>query len=95
MFNGGYTVLDFKGYSFTSGTEATLKGVHPVLAGNKKIKVVHGLVVGATKYPDMVAVFTAPVFPDFDKTYTAKIALADSTVTIAVAADDGINVTVA
>ena len=89
-YNGGYTVLNFKGYNFTSGEEATLTGIHAQLAANKKFKVVHGLVVGGVEYPDMVAVFTESA-----GTYTAKVTLAAATVTIAVAADDGITVTVA
>ena len=89
-YNGGYTILNFKGYNFTSGTEATLTGIHTPLASNKKFKVVHGLVVGGVEFPDMVAVFT-----ESDGTYAAKVVLLASTVTIVVAADDGITVTVA
>lgn len=89
-YNGGYAILNFKGYSFTSGTEATVTGIYGPLSCNKKFKVVHGLVVGATAYPDMVANFT-----EVDGVYTAKVTLAASVVTIAVAADDGITVTVA
>ena len=89
-YNGGYSVLNFKGYAFTSGTEATLTGVYCPLSCNKKMKIVHGLVVGGVSYPDMPAIFI-----EVEGAYTAKIAFAASTVTIVVAEDDGITVTIA
>ena len=90
MYRGGYQLIDFKGTALTSGTEATIPGVYSAIESTNKQTVVTGMVVGGTEYDDFPVLFTVDSTDFVGIVHTA----ADSYITIEVASDDGVTVTV-
>ena len=81
---GGYQILDLKGYNFTVGTKATIKGVWDAVDGGTCVVMVCNLVVAGKELRN-----TWIVDLKFDSTnYTGTIY--DYTITIA--SDDGITI---
>ena len=87
---GGYKIINFKGTSFTSGTEATVDGVYDAIESTNKRTVVSGLVLGGVEYDDFSVLFTVS-----GTDYVAYVPIVDGTysITIVVADDDGVTVT--
>lgn len=89
---GGYQILDLKKEAFTSGTGKKVSGSRKILAGaNGKRTIVENLMVGETAY----SAFDIS-FPPISSTAvaTAKGMSGSSNVTISVASDDTVTVTV-
>lgn len=89
MLKGGYQILDLKGTALTSGTEATIDGTYAALSNaHGKRVIVSGLKVGGTAYNDVEVLFTLST-----TTYTGVLVVGTTTITIAVANDDGVTAT--
>lgn len=61
MKNGGYQVIDLKGMKITAGASAghpVISGIHSLIEGSNKVKLLSGLVVGNVEYDDMIVLFT-------------------------------------
>lgn len=92
---GGYTILNFSGYNFTSGiavaagTSKQLDKLHDVVEGSMKPMLVQNLTVAGTDYPSY---FTA--FGVANTKFTSVQSVNGKTITIAIATS-GITVTVA
>lgn len=87
---GGYKIIDLKGVSLTSGTQATIPGASEAVQNPyRKNTVVSGLVVGTDVYPDFNAVFT-----EDSGTFTAGVNIGGNTVDIVISTGDKVTVTV-
>lgn len=95
MRKGGYKIIDFKSYNFTSAeaTEKTSHGldIYDSIESTNKRTVVSGLVVGGTEYDDMEVHFKVGEASNFNGTTN----LGDSTISITVSDTNTITVTVA
>lgn len=85
---GGYQILDVTGVDFTSGVAETVKGALAKVI-SKKATMVSGLVIGGVSYPD----FYAPFIASSDKMQTS-VTVGDNALTITVAANDEVTVTI-
>lgn len=88
---GGYLIIDLKEVSFTSGTATKLDGIAAIVANpyNKAI-LISGLVVGDVAYAD----FFAP-FVEGENSYSTAVEIGGKSITITVATNDNVTVTLA
>ena len=87
---GGYRIIDLAGTPLTSGTQDTIKGVYDAVKNPyKKATMVSGMVVGDVAYPE----FYAP-FVENSETYVTSVVIGGATISIEVAEQDKITVTV-
>lgn len=86
---GGYKIVDLKGTSLTSGTEATIVGMYDAIESTNKRTIISGLVVGSTEYDDFPVLFTVS-----GTSFVATQKITGATIDIVVADDDGVTVTV-
>ncbi len=90
MARGGYQIIDLKGVSLTSGSEASVKGIgQSAKNAYNKPTMVCGLVVGDVVYPD----FYLP-FVEAESSYTGTVVINGDTIEIVIDDDDNITVTV-
>lgn len=91
---GGYQLLDFKGYNFTSGTYAAKANhgleLYDLIKGTNKRTIVSGLVVGGIEYDDFEANFAVS-----GPNYVAKILIGESSLNIKITDIDTITITIA
>lgn len=87
---GGYKIIDLKRTDFESGVEATVPGVYEAIESTNKRTIVSGLVLDDVEYDDFPALFTV-----IESGFNAYIPIVDGThsITIDVADDDGVTVT--
>lgn len=89
--NGGYIILDLKGYALTSGVASAFDGAYEIAANPYgKATLISGLAVGDVTYPDFFAPFVAG-----ESSYIAEVVIGSNTIIIAVDEDDNVTVTVA
>lgn len=91
--NGGYAIMDLKGYDFMSGSAVTNTEVFPITQ-RKKAVLVSGLKVYSTLYPDFYAVFTSTT-ADSVTTAKAEVRLSGAKITIEISNASSRNMTVA
>jgi hypothetical protein len=88
---GGYLIIDLKGVSLTSGTATKFDGIAVKVANPyNKATLISGLVVGNVAYAD----FFAP-FVKGENVYSAAVEIGGESITITVATNDNVTVTVA
>lgn len=88
---GGYIILDLKGTVLESGTASEIEGAYKTASNPYgKATMVSGLSVGGVNYPE----FYAPFIVTSDAAEVAVV-IGGKTVTISVAEDDKVTVTVA
>lgn len=90
---GGYQLLDFKGYDFTSGT-GTTKATHglelyDLIEGTNKRTIVSGLVVGGVEYDDFEANFAVS-----GSSYVANILIGENSIKLTITDIDTITVVI-
>lgn len=91
MAKGGYRIIDFKKAALTSGTEANIAGAFDAATNPYgKATLVSGLVVGDVEYPEFFAPFVGS-----SETVSAAVVIGGNTITIEIATDDDVTVTVA
>lgn len=97
MKKGGYQLLDLKSKTLTSGTKTTIAGAFDALdRNNHKRVVVSGMKVSTTEYDDFDANFIPSVNISTGRAtgYNGALTIGGNNVTINVANDDGVTVTV-
>ena len=89
---GGYQVFDLKDKNFTSGSSTVVGGSRAIINGsNRKRTLVENLQVGGTKFDAFDASFSAS---STTAPATAKAFVGSNTITMSVAANDAVTVTV-
>lgn len=88
---GGYLIIDLKGKPLTSGSPSAFDGIAAKVANPyNKATLISGLVVGDIAYVD----FFAP-FVEGENIYSAAVEIGGKSITITVATNDNVTVTVA
>ena len=83
---GGYRIIDFHGVNLSSGTAVVIKGAYESTGNShNKATMVSGLVVAGVAYPDFYVAFD---------NHSAKTNINAKAITISVAENDNVTVTV-
>lgn len=92
MKDGGYKIIDLSGAgAFTSATEKTVAGIYDRVEETKKRIVISGLTVGNTEYKDFEILLIVS-----GTSFVGYLPLPSSgSISITIADDDGVTVTVA
>lgn len=90
--NGGYAIMDLKGYAFTSGTAKNVDLSLFAITQRDKPILISGLKVGDTLYPDFYATFTSTTVSVVTSAAAEK-RLHSATMTIVIQHDSGRNLT--
>lgn len=87
---GGYRIINLKKVALTSGKAETIPGTYESAENSfGKATMISGLVVGGVSYPD----FNAP-FKEGNKSYSATVSIAGTTINFTIAEGDSVTVTV-
>lgn len=83
---GGYKIIDFGGYSFTSGVGHVIEGIYDSIESSNKAILIEGLVIANTEYRPTYVDFTHSGTTYTGTIYGNTITIADTdTITITVA----------